>query len=192
MYKELLSAIAIILTLVAFFPYIRSILQGKTKPHVFSWIIWGVTTFIVFLAQLADKGGAGAWPIGLSGLITMYVAWLAYRNKSDLTITRTDWIFFILALGSLPIWYVTSNPLWSVIILTSVDLMGFVPTFKKAYSHPFEEQLGLFVIMAVRNLVCIAALENYSMTTLLFPAAIAIACAIFIAMVLSRRKVFLG
>ena len=68
MYKELLSAAAIALTFVAFLPYIRSIKQGVTKPHVFSWVIWGSTTFIVFLAQLADKGGAGAWPIGVSGL----------------------------------------------------------------------------------------------------------------------------
>ena len=77
-YKELLSAIAIVLTFLAFLPYIRSIFQGKTKPHVFSWVIWGSTTFIVFLAQLADKGGAGAWPIGVSGIITIYVALLAY------------------------------------------------------------------------------------------------------------------
>jgi hypothetical protein len=50
--------IAIALTLIAFFLYIRSI---------FSWIIWGCTTFIVFLAQLAAKGGVGAWAIGVSG-----------------------------------------------------------------------------------------------------------------------------
>jgi hypothetical protein len=51
--------------------YIHSIQQGTTKPHVFSWVIWGSTTFVVFLAQLADKGGAGAWPIGVSGIITL-------------------------------------------------------------------------------------------------------------------------
>ena len=79
-YKEFLSAIAIILTLVAFIPYIRSIQSGKTKPHVFSWIIWASVTFIVFLAQLSDSAGAGAWPIGISGVITLYVAVLAYRK----------------------------------------------------------------------------------------------------------------
>ena len=76
-YKEIPSTVAIVLTLIAFFPYIRSIHQGKTKPHVFSWVIWGSTTFVVFLAQLADKGGAGAWPIGVSGVITLFVAFIA-------------------------------------------------------------------------------------------------------------------
>ncbi|VAX06896.1 hypothetical protein MNBD_GAMMA25-1518 [hydrothermal vent metagenome] len=62
-YKEFLSALAIIITLVAFFPYIRSIIKNTIRPHVFSWVIWGMTTVVVFFAQLQDKGGAGAWPV---------------------------------------------------------------------------------------------------------------------------------
>jgi hypothetical protein len=77
MYKEFLSAFVIALTFIAFFPYIRSILNGTARPHVFSWVIWGSTTFIVLLAQMKDGGGAGAWPIGISGAITMYIAFLA-------------------------------------------------------------------------------------------------------------------
>jgi hypothetical protein len=60
LYKELLSALAISLTIIAFFPYIRSIIRGTIQPHVFSWVIWGTTTFVVFLAQLEGHGGAGA------------------------------------------------------------------------------------------------------------------------------------
>ncbi len=189
MYKELLSAAAIALTFVAFLPYIRSIKQGVTKPHVFSWVIWGSTTFIVFLAQLADKGGAGAWPIGVSGIITLYVAFLAYIKKSDILITKADCLFFILSMTSLPLWYFTSDPLWAVVILTTVDVMGFGPTFRKAYYYPFEEQLRFFVIMAARNLISILALEHYSQTTVLFPAVIASACLVFILMVMYRRRV---
>ncbi len=45
--KLVFSGLAIALTFVAFVPYIRSILQGVTKPHVFSWVIWGTTTVVV-------------------------------------------------------------------------------------------------------------------------------------------------
>jgi len=155
---------------------------------VFSWVIWGSTTFIVCLAQLADEGGAGAWPIGFSGIITLYVAILAYIKKSDSSITKTDWLFFILAMASLPVWYLTSNPLWAVVILTTADVLGFGPTFRKAYIRPFEEQLMFFVIMTIRNLISITALEHYSLTTVLFPAVIATACLIFIPMVIYRRR----
>ncbi len=186
-YKEIFSAIAIAITFIAFIPYILSIHQGKTKPHAFSWIIWASVTFIVFLATLTDKGGAGAWPIGVSGLITLYVAFLAYTKKSNRMISNIDWLFFILAMTSLPLWYFTSNPLWSVIILTTVDLLGFVPTFRKSYNQPYEEQLTFFNLMASRNIIVIVALENYSITTLLFPATTAIACILFVLMVIIRR-----
>lgn len=189
MYKEFLSAVAIVLTFIAFFPYIRSILHGKIKPHVFSWVIWGSTTFIVFLAQLEDNGGAGAWPIGVSGIITIYVAFLAYIKKSDSTITRIDWIFFTGAMTSLPFWYLTSDPLWAVVILTTVDVIGFGPTVRKAYNYPFEEQLTFFAVFTARNLIAIMALEHYSLTTVLFPAVIAAACTLLMLLIKYRRRV---
>lgn len=188
-YKDLLSAIAIALTFLSFFPYIRSIMRGTTKPHVFSWIIWGSTTLVVFLAQLADGGGVGAWPIGFSGVVTIYVAALAYAKKSDISITRSDWLFLLSAMTALPCWYLTSDPLWAVVILTVVDVIGFGPTFRKAYRRPFDEQLTFFALMAARNIVSAIALEHYSPTTLMFPLVLAGACAIFIALVLYRRRV---
>ena len=187
-YKEIFSAIAIALTIIAFYPYIRSILKEETKPHVFSWVIWGSTTFIVFLAQLKDGGGVGAWPIGLSGLITIVVAILAYLKKSDKTITLVDWCFFLSAMASLPVWYFTSDPLWAVVILTAVDVLGFGPTVRKAYFHPFEENLMFFSLFMARNLIVIMALEYYSLTTVLFPAVIAAACMVLIVMVMLRRR----
>lgn len=189
LHKEILSSVAIILTFIAFIPYIRSIQKGITKPHVFSWVIWASVTFIVFLAQLSDDAGAGAWPIGVSGIITLYVAILAYRKKSDKMITNKDWLFFIAAMSALPFWYFTSNPLWAVIILTSVDLVGFAPTFRKAYHQPHQEQLLFFMLMTSRNFISILALEHYSITTVLFPAATAIACMLFIQFTILRRMV---
>ena len=188
-YKEILSAVAIALTLAAFVPYIRTIISGTTKPHVFSWVIWGATTFVVFLAQLEGKGGVGAWPIGVSGSITIFVAFLAYVKRADITITKTDWLFFASAMSSLPLWYLTSDPLWAVVVLTIVDVIGFGPTVRKAYSFPHSESLLFFSLFAARNLLVIMALENYSVTTVLFPAAIAAACALLIAMVTYRRHV---
>jgi len=188
-YKELLSAVAIALTFFAFFPYIRSILKNEIKPHVFSWVIWGSTTFIVFLAQLEGGGGIGAWPIGISGIITLYVAFLAYAKKSDLTITKIDWCFFLSAMASLLFWYFTSDPLWAVVILTAVDVLGFGPTVRKAYFYPHEENLVFFSLFMARNIVVVMALEYYSLTTVMFPAVIATACLFLIVIITLRRRV---
>lgn len=188
LYREILSAIAVALTFTGFIPYIRAILPNQTRPHVFSWVIWGSTTFIAFLAQLSGGGGIGAWPIGISGLITIYIAALAYTRRADNSITRHDWWFFIAGMSSLPLWYFTAEPLWAVVVLTSVDVIGFGPTLRKAYSLPFEENRTFFAIFATRNLVAIAALETYSLTTVLFPAATGLACLVLIVLVGYRRQ----
>ena len=187
MHKELLAAAAVVLTFVMFVPYVRSIHQGRTKPHVFSWIVWALGTLIVFVAQLVAHGGAGAWPIGLSGAISAYVAVLAYWNRTDTSITRADWVFFVIALAAVPCWWLTADPLLAVVLLTGVDLAGFGPTFRYAFSHPHAERLGFYLLGTVRNVLAIAALEQYSLTTVLFPAAVGIACAMFVAMVAYRR-----
>lgn len=189
LYKELLSAVAITLTLIAFLPYIRSILNDEIKPHVFSWVIWGTTTFIVFLAQLEDHGGVGAWPIGVSGVITIFIALLAYVKRADIVVTRIDWLFFVSAISSLPIWYFTADPLLAVVVLTVVDVLGFGPTVRKTYANPYSESLLFFALFAARNFIVILALENYSVTTVLFPAVIAIACVLLITMIMYRRRV---
>lgn len=41
-YKIICSAVAIALTFTAFIPYMHDIVRGHIKPHVFSWVIWGV------------------------------------------------------------------------------------------------------------------------------------------------------
>jgi hypothetical protein len=137
---------------------------------------------------MEDNGGVGAWPIGVSGCITIVIALLAWLKRSDISITRTDWLFFLVAISSLPFWYITADPLWAVVILTTVDVLGFGPTTRKAYDLPHSESVVFFTLFMVRNIIVIMALENYTLTTVLFPAVIATACAFLIAMVIYRRK----
>ena len=201
--KLVFSLLATALTLVAFLPYINSILKGATRPHVFSWIIWGSTTFLVFIAQLVADGGLGAWPIGISGTISLAIAVLAITTNSnnankqsdsslnsgaDLSITRSDWLFLFLAMSSLPIWYFTADPLGAVIVLTVADLLGFGPTVRKTYHFPHSESATFFSLFAIRNSLAIAALESYSLTTVLFPAAVSLACLSLLAMMYWRRQ----
>jgi hypothetical protein len=188
MHKELLSGIAVALTFALFWPYIRSIRRGETKPHVFSWAIWGAGTLIVFFAQRAGGGGLGAWVIGVSGCITSYIAVLAYFRRSDLSITRTDWGFLIAALSALPFWFLTSEPLWAVVILTVSDLIGFGPTFRTAYHRPYDERMWFYGFSAFRNLLVVLALHVHSLTTVLFPAVVGFACFILMVVISFRRR----
>jgi hypothetical protein len=186
--KLIYAGISSLLTLVAFAPYIWTIYRGQTRPHAFSWIIWGITTFIVFLAQLKAEGGAGAWPTGLSALITFYIAWLAFLKRGDTEITRSDWGFFIASMISLPVWYLSSDPFWAVVILTAVDTLAFGPTLRKAYVFPHQENVSFFALFILRNIFGLLALEVWSATNMLFHLVMTAGCVVLISMVLWRRQ----
>lgn len=187
--KYYLGILAIILSFIAIIPYIISILRNKTKPHAFSWVIWGISTFTIFLAQFFSGAGAGSWSIGVSGLVTIGIAILAYSKNGDDSITKSDYLCLFTALSAIPFWYVTSNPLYAVIILTTIDLIGYLPTLRKSYHKPFEESISLFAIMVFRNLLSITALESYSLTNILFQVATMLANIVVIVLILTRRLV---
>lgn len=189
--QQLVSLAAIALTFVAYAPYLASIRTGQTRPHYYSWLIWSLTTSVVFFAQLSAEGGAGAWPTGVSALITLYVTWLAWTLHGDTHCTRLDQTFLVLALLSLPLWLLTADPLWSVIVLTAVDVLGFGPTLRKSWYLPQEESLLFYALFALRSALSVLALESLNLTTLLFPAAIAGACLVVCVVLWLRRRVLL-
>ena len=184
---QIFSGIAIILTLLNYFPYILKIRNKTILPHFISWIIWSLTTFIVFLATLVGGGGIGAIPIGISGIITFYVAYLAFKNKAALKIYILDWIYLFISLSSIPIWYLSNDPFWATVILTTVYTIGFLPTLRKSINKPYEENLLFYFIFFLRNMLVIFSLEKFTPTTLLFPIIVNIDCAILILLVLVLR-----
>ncbi|MEA5410446.1 hypothetical protein VB737_01575 [Synechococcus sp. BA-120 BA3] len=186
--KLLLSGAAIALTFAAFLPYIVSIRAGRTRPHVFSWLIWGVTTLLVFLATWAGGGGVGAWPTGVSALITFHIAWLSQAHGADRAITKADWLFLAGAASALPFWFLTADPLAAVLVLTLVDLLGFGPTLRRAWSHPEQERIGFFGLFVLRNLLVLLSLERLTLTTALFPASVGLACVAVVVLLLWRRR----
>ena len=184
---NLLAVIAALLTLAGFIPYIVSIFRGQTRPHLYSWLIWAIATVVVGAAQWVAGGGAGAMVTLFSGAITCFIVMLTWLRFDASHIKPVDALFLIIAACALPAWYITDNPLTAVVMLTIVDIAGFGPTFRKSYHAPFGENLTLYYLVCVRNLVSALALEFYSLTTLLFPLVIALANAVFIGLIHWRR-----
>jgi hypothetical protein len=187
--KALLGTVATMLTLVSFLPYLRSIHSGHTCPHVFSWVIWGITTGIAFLAVLAEGGGAGAWPIAVSCAITLCVAAVAYRRRTQVHITGADRLCFLAALSALPLWLLAGDAPWAIVVITAIELLGFGPTVRKSWRQPWSESLSFYVLVVARNAFTLAALERYLTSTVLFPAVMTAACVLTVVVLLYRRRV---
>ena len=85
-------------------------------------------------------------------------------------------------------WVVTDNALNAVIVVTVVDALAFIPTFRKTFINPHEETIITFTFSAVTMALSLAALENFNLTTALYPASLVFTNILFVLMTLARRK----
>jgi hypothetical protein len=167
-YKFILGGLAIAMTVAAHIPYFYTTVKGTNKPHIFTWVIWTLLTGIGFAGQVAGHGGPGSWATGVTGILCIAITAAALR-KGEKTITRTDWAMFLAGLGSIALWAVTKDPLWSVIIVTCTDASAYYPTFRKSWVRPDEEHSFMYGFNIPRHVVAIAALRQISLTTALYP-----------------------
>lgn len=185
--KTLLGITATLLALYSYIPYFRDIFAGKTKPHAFSWLVWFLLTAIAFAAQVKDDGGAGAWVTGFTAIIA-FIIFITAITRGEKSITKSDWLCLVGSFLAMGLWAITDSPLTAVILITIIDALGFAPTFRKAFHKPQEETLITFALSAVKFVIAIAALGNYSAVTVLYPASLVLMNGLFVVMLIIRRK----
>jgi hypothetical protein len=119
--KESLGILAIVIGFIGYVPYFRTIFSGKTKPHAFTWFVWGLLTAIAFAGQIAGKGGAGAWVTGFTAFISFTIFALALaKGKKDFPVA--DWLCLVGCMLALALWAFTNDPLSAIILITVIGL----------------------------------------------------------------------
>lgn len=186
-YKTSFGIAAGVLGVISFLPYLRDVLRRKTKPHLFTWFVWGVLTATAFIVQILKGAGSGSWITGITAFTCFLTAGLAvpYGEKN---IKVLDWISLLGAALGLFLWGITSDPLMAVILICIVDVLGFVPTLRKGYAKPHEETLIFYLLSALKFTAGLIALRSYRPTTYLFPALVALINAFFATTLILRRR----
>lgn len=184
--KEVLGWISVGFCALGYVPYTWMVLKRRLKPHGFSWFIWGSVCVIVFAAQSVKSAGPGAWATAASGFFCLLFAAMSLRY-GEKDITRSDWITFITALCSIPLWYVTKNPLWSVVLLSLIDMLACYPTIRKSWGNPHQESAYSFTVQNIKFVFALFAIEHFTMTTALFPVCAILGNSSIIATILLRR-----
>jgi hypothetical protein len=186
--KDLLGLISVALAVAVTIPYLWKICRGQIQPHVFTWLIWTLTTSIAAAARTNVHAGPGAWGQWASGASCFLVVLFAF-TKGTHDIKRSDIFAFIGALLAIPVWILTKNPLAATLIVTTIDVIGYYPTLRKSYQDPYHEAIFNYCIANVIHLLSLAATKSYSVTSTIFPTVIFCVNTALIIFVLWRRRV---
>lgn len=186
--KEILSAIAILLTFVAYIPYYRDILKGKTHPHIYTWSLWGLLTILIVALQFIGGAGPSTWVTAAAGVMCIGVIILGFKGGKKY-ITKSDTAIALLALLAIIFWLFVDQPVVSLILVIVADLLAFIPTIRKAWKKPYTETLSLYVTNSIRFLLALAAVETYTFLSAGWIIAWVVANVIFSILIVWRRKI---
>lgn len=187
--ETIFAGLALIFMLIRYVFYFTSIYKGETRPHGFSWFVWGVVVGIGALAQLQlDPTGLSGWTLLAVAISCLIIAvlgfWIGEKN-----ITRGDWITFLSALIAIPVWQLTQEPVLAVVIVMTIDILSYYPTMRKTWNEPWTEPALSTFTCAARYFCIMFTVSEPTLSNLIYPGFLMTIDLIFALLIVYRRIV---
>jgi hypothetical protein len=185
--KIILSIIAALVGTASFYPYLRDVINHKTKPHSYTWLIWVITQGTAIGGIWYGGGGIGALGL-ITGTVLVFVVFLSSLKYGTKNITKTDTAILITALLAIFVWWKLNNPLAAVLMVSAVDVLGYIPSYRKSFQEPWSETVITWVGFVIGNIFAILSLREYNLLTLSYIVSITFANTLLAVICLIRRQ----
>ena len=183
----MLGVLAMVMAFVGYIPYFKDTLAGKTKPHVISWFLWTLVSFLAFGLQWSKGAGAGSYANFAMGLISLALFLYSLKNGTK-DVKYADIVSFVLALLAIILWLLVNQPVWSIVLIVLIDALSFAPTFIKSWRMPYQETLVTWLLSSARQGLVLFSLASVNFVTAAFPAYALVANALFCVLLITRRR----
>jgi hypothetical protein len=187
--KLFFAVAAALVVTIGYLPYFKDLFAKKTTPHIYTWFIWILTQGTAVTAIIYGGGKLGGLGL-ICGLFLMGAVFFLSFKYGTKNITFSDTVLLILALSAIVIWWLLDNPLLSVILVSLIDGLAFVPTFRKTYAEPYSETLSFWILMASSDALAMFANTEYNLLTMTYLSTLVAAnLTVFIMMIIRRKQV---
>jgi hypothetical protein len=126
-------------------PYIRSVLNGKTKPDRLGWLVFTIMNGMVFFAQVFS-GGRSSTLVSLAFFVFSLTVFLLTFIKGTTSSTQTTKLLFAFALITMIIWALTRNNDIAIWLTVLIDLFATAIIILKTRRHPGTENVESWAI----------------------------------------------
>lgn len=185
--KTACAVIGAIIGVWSFIPYIKDIYRGKTKPHSYTWLIWTILQTTAVIGMISNGAGIGVLSLTIGIFFCAYVWILSFKYGSK-NITPFDTFCLIGSLASIAVYIFLKSPLLAVIFVSTIDMIGFMPTLRKIYQEPHTETLSTFAWFIISGTLSVTAISTYSFITLIYPVSLIAANTVCTLLIFWRRK----
>lgn len=184
---KFVAAMLGLLSNIAFLPYLIDIFKRRTEPHVYTWLIWLITQGTATVGVYYGGGGWGAAGLTLGTVLVAVVFLLSFRYGTK-NITKSDTLVLIAALAAVLVWWQLNQPVLAVLMVSAIDALGYIPTYRKSWSEPWSETASSWGIFAAGNFISLFGLAALNLLTVTYLATIMVANTILLTLILIRRR----
>lgn len=185
--KNIFTVISVAFGFLLFLPYFIGLFKKTIKPHIFSWLTWAILTGTGFAFSFSNGGGGGSFTFGVqSALCVVVLIWAIFRGEKN--ITKSDWLVLGAICLTFIIYLLTKNSTLSVILVASIDFMGYIPTFRKSYLKPHDESSLTYSFAFLSFLFSLGALQSYALVTMFYPLVLLVSNGALVTFLLIRRQ----
>ncbi len=185
-WKLFLAIIAALFDFAAFMPYFLDIFRRRTHPHIYTWLTWTLTQGTAALALLFGGGGFGGVELVAATVLVFVIFLLSFRYGTK-NITKGDTALLVVTLVAIVVWWQAHQPLLAVILVSAIDALGYIPTWRKTYAEPWSETLWSWVFFAIACILAILALNQFNAITMTYLITVTLANSVVVAICLYRR-----
>lgn len=163
MLPEQIIFLALAINLFGQILYMRSVVNGHTKPNLVSWGIWMFAPFLGFFFQIQAGAGLSTLPIFMAGFGPLAVVTTALLTKNGYwKIKSFDILCGAISLIALLLYVLTHNLDISIIFAILSDFLAFIPTYVKSWHHPESESSAGYSYCIISNIIGLLIIKDWS------------------------------
>lgn len=184
--KIVFGIMATVVTIGGYIPYFRDIFAKKTKPHLYTWLVWGLTqgTATVGLIRGGGKWGAISLLVGTILVAVIFLLCFKYGTKN---ITRADSFTLFAALLAIIVWWQLDSPILAIVMVSLIDALGYIPTFRKTFVDPTSETIIFWICMVTTDVFALLANSQHNLLTMSYLITLSV-CNSVVAVIIFTRK----
>ncbi|MBI5046746.1 hypothetical protein HZC07_03370 [Candidatus Micrarchaeota archaeon] len=165
---DLAGKLAGLIALIAFLPYIRSILQNKTKPNKATWWIWSFVGLILGSSYYFSGARDTIW-VPIAYFLGPLVVALLSLKYGEGGATRFDAVCMVIAAVSLIGWWFSGSAFLSMMLMFVADSIGTLPTIAKTWAKPETEDLLAWLLFLLDSIMNLFAVESWTVALGTYP-----------------------
>ena len=168
--------LAVALSLVGAYGYIRDTLRGDTSPNRVTWSLWGVEGVLAFFVEVQQHVGLAALMTLMLGLVPCAVVVASFRNRHAVwKLGVFDVVCGAVSVGGLVFWAFVNEPTVALVSFVLADQLAALPTIRKSWLAPNTESPRLFFLGSTNCAITLLTLTRLTTVGVLFPGCILVA-----------------